>query len=160
MDTILKDFLNSLLYGLISIIMGITSFCLAPEQRHPELICAIGGVFAIGGTTLIAKGRCRLQAFRKLRMNGTKQDVYISVHNTGSGDSSATSFLVKVYPSNLAQKVSITFEASENSNLRVIMESKKIEKATLLCREGNSGMVIIYVDGQMVLPSSGVRHLR
>ncbi len=74
-DTITKDYRTSLLFGLISILMGITSFYLSHDRRHPGLIFAVGGVFAIGGIVLIAKSWWRLRDFRKLIAEGAKQDV-------------------------------------------------------------------------------------
>jgi hypothetical protein len=152
MEDFTKDYINSLFFGAISVLMGVATIYLAGGSLDSKIAFTIGGIFLIGGVALCATAWRRLLDFRKLKAEGKKQDVWISVHNTGSGISSATSFLVKAYRDKTEKEAIVTFEVRE------IMETKRKEKAVLLKRKENTGMVVLYVDGQMLLPSSGVRY--
>lgn len=158
MDAFTKDYINSLFFGAISVLMGVATIYLAGDSLDSKVAFSIGGIFLIGGVALSAIAWRRLLDFRKLMAEGKKQDVWISVHNTGSGISSATSFLVKAYRDKTEKEAIVTFEVNETRCLREIMETKRKEKAALLKRKENTGMVVLYVDGQMLLPSSGVRY--
>ena len=159
MDTITKDYWNDLLWSIISIAAGIFSFSIAGGQSKPAFIIVVGSVFALGGVVLLVKAHRRFYDFRRLITEGSKHAVWISVHNSGAKNSSATSLLIKVYFSETAPDASITFETAENNSLRKTMDSELRTKATLLKRKEGTNLIMIYFEGHTLLPSSHVRYL-
>lgn len=136
--------------------MAIAIFCLAADRSHSGVAFAVGGVLAIGGIVLVAKAWWWFCDFKKLMMEGKRHDVWISLH----GNRSDTSFLAKVYLSETALEASLSFLVNENPNLRSILESRQKAKAVLLKRDRHMGMVIVYIDGEMILPSGDVRYVK
>jgi len=84
MNTVSKDYIKSLVMGLVAILMGIAMLYLAHNRSNTGVTFAVGSVFLIGGMALITIARWWLNDFTKLMREGRKYDVWISLHNTGS----------------------------------------------------------------------------
>ncbi|MCG7984631.1 hypothetical protein A3194_12765 [Candidatus Thiodiazotropha endoloripes] len=158
MKSIIKDFWNHLLWGTIAIAAGIFSFIAAKEQPETTFVIILGCIFVAGGIFLIVSAWLRRHDFRGLIAEGKKYMAWISVHHSGAGKNSATSFIVKVYLSKTSINPSIVFETSEINSLQEVMEEIKKAEAILLKRERNTGLVIIYFKEQAILPSGKVRY--
>lgn len=160
MNAITKDYRNLVTWGVVAIVAGIFSAGLAFRSAQLGLPALVGGVFILGGLVLIVQARQRRFGFHKLIAEGVKAPVWISVHNSGAGNSSATTFIVKIYLSKSAEQSTIAFPTEERTNLRTIMETKQRAEAQLLQHPEVRGLLILYLGEQLILPNGRARRTR